>query len=72
MTTKVEIFEYFAKDCMRAAEQTDEPKYRKGTAQVGNAGEGRRATEPRSIDTIDVAENGAPRSFMRKLGGDVT
>ena len=58
MSLLTKMYEQCAKDCVREAERTADPKYREQLhARVGRSG------RARSIDAIEAAEKAAPRSL---------
>jgi hypothetical protein len=63
--TLVEVYEQYAKDCLEAADRTNNPVYRGDAVQDGPgvaAGRGR-GGRAASIEAIDVAEHGRSGSF---------
>ena len=61
------VFDWFARESLRAAEQTEDPRQNVILLKLAVLWGGRRTTEPRrSIAAIDSAEYGRTRSFRRR------
>jgi hypothetical protein len=55
------VYDWFARDCIRYAQETDNPRQREILLKLAVQWGGRRTTDPRrSIEAIDVVNDGSP------------